>query len=1354
MAPRLTDGAALLVAGFGSPGEPGQTTSAVHALGLIGETFLTSGAPWMVRRLSPAAADRSAPSRASLKRHLDELVHAQVRVAVLVATGEITTVDHEPALVTGLLHRDYPEDATLPLPWIGERLRQVRAEKLLVVVSATGEWSRSADAWLAPLRTDKDNHVIAVHATQNGCPLVGALLAGLCGEALDAETGTVTLRSISQHLARRVPDVALQASSSSETLSTVPPLGGLGDVRLSRLAHAGTARAGRPHASQDDEDLTGVVLPGRFRVERPLARGSFGMVLRARQLTIERDVAVKVLPAGVDPASDDGRLFVHEVQSVGRIDHPNVVRIYQADVTPDGRLFFAMELLVGRDLQQIVQDEGCLEPDRAVALTLQLLDGLAAVHDAGLVHADVKPANAFVTTGRDGERLVLIDFGLARLKPPGQPAESAGGTPAYMAPEQLRNGRVDARSDLFSAALVLVTLLCGWRRERPDQLVPPLDDLPDPALAPVLARALHVDPAERFQSVSDFSDALAGREPGTSRQIRNARPPFRHLASLTERDAGRMYGRERDLATLTDHVLYQRAVIYTAPSGVGKTSLLRAGLVPRLEALGIRPVYLSCRAGALGALATTIWPGALTVAEGISGWYQQRGGKMVIIFDQLEAVLSDAAVPEDVIAEALAFDRWPRDADVAVVLSVREDFLARLISRSQRLAQGLPIVRLAPLDLDGARAAIVGPLAESRLAIAPDLLDVLLADLQAGAASLGAEMGWGQTAAVYPPHLQLACTALYEALGAGEALLTLAHYRRLGGLDAVVGEHLDRVLDTELDEETAIAARDLFLALVSAAQTRAFRGEAELLELLGARHGKSRIANLLETLHARGLVVRLRASSGEPGWELVHDSLVPRVLAWIDRRDLARRSAIELVRYHLRRSRPEAPSLLGRAELRELKPHRDAIAEMDGEWTRRGDGGGLTPTRLVEASRQALRRRALVLAGSILAVLAVGGTVAYRVIKDEEIARRDRSWRDRDMGLFALELTAFDWDPVARKTIQVPLESLPRLKWRLFDPDVDDRDAPGRPVADGLVGPVTREIGREHVEARGGAAFLVLAGRGRGDETCAPSIVRLKALPGYARRLRDEAVFRVQVPTCQASRADMIEIPAGPFLQGGVGDPPSTVQAQYPDSSHTMLVELATFFIDRTEVTNASFAAFATMADLHDIAMPTYPKVREFKNAAEPDKPVAGLAWAEARAYCRFLGKELPTSEQWEKSMRGGIMLPGNVLNPAPLRNLPWARRIEPVPARLKDTGHSPAAVGATPGDTSPYGVVDLAGNVQEWTDSLAMGQGGPGFRVARGGDWDEVSSEDLVDFMAIENPKPAGTKVFILGFRCARQEP
>ena len=128
---------------------------------------------------------------------------------------------------------------------------------------------------------------------------------------------------------------------------------------------------------------------------------------------------------------------------------------------------------------------------------------------------------------------------------------------------------------------------------------------------------------------------------------------------------------------------------------------------------------------------TTGPPVEPTIAEAVTRWNRQRGGKLVLILDQVEAALGD----EQFVRDVLGFTGWPADADVAVVLSVREDHLARLLARAQIVEPGIPLVRLPPLDLDGARAAIIGPLTEARLAIEPELLDALLADLQRAASA-------------------------------------------------------------------------------------------------------------------------------------------------------------------------------------------------------------------------------------------------------------------------------------------------------------------------------------------------------------------------------------------------------------------------------------------------------------------------------------------------------------------------------------------------------------------------------------------------------------------------------------------
>lgn len=1305
----MPSAAAILAVGHGLGDATASLTSLVAQ---IGETLLANTGNWRVRRLSPLAGERDGADRASLKRQITDLCNAEVDVMVLVLAGVVVMHGDEPCLVTGDEVSRFPEDTTLPLAWIRDRLRACLADRVAVVASLEGPPDESD--WLDALATGRARHVVASERSHGRARALAALLDALRGSAIDPKTGTITLRSLGEHLASAATGARLQLSDESETLASSPPLAGPWDARL-------TSRSG-PRVVVAEE-LVGTVLPGRFEIVRELSRGSFGSVYQARQLSIDRDVAVKVLHGSIAPSSELGRLFVQEIHSVGRLDHPNIVRIYQADITPGGSLFYAMELLAGDDLQQLVEREGTLEPRRAVRLVRELASALAAAHDVELVHADVKPANAMVVAGKDGERLVLLDFGLARLRGT-RGSEAAGGTPAYMAPEQLREGRVDARSDVFSAAIVLVTLLTGWRRRTAEELVPPLDAIEDRSLRTVLGKALALAPSERYQNAGELAAALGetGREPPSATS-----PPFRHLAAFTEAD--RLYGRDREIATLVEHVLFRRAVVYTAPSGTGKTSLLRAGLVPRLGTLGVACVYVSCHGREPPDLARAICSDGATPAAAAKLRIETEHKRLVVVIDQIEAALGNARF----VAEVGELLRVATELELGIVLSVREDVLASLLAH---LGTQHNVLRLGPLSVDGAREAIIGPLIERRVRIDASLLDTLIGDLERAAASIAAEMRWADERAVYPPHLQLACSALYEQLASGEDALTARHYAQLGGLDEIVRDYLDRVLETELSAEQLATARRVLLALVDTDRTRAVRTYAELAEQLPS---DARLAPLLEMLRQRGIIVPLRAPNGQPAWELVHDSLVPRVLAWSDRQDLARQRALDIVRHHLRGSRRDRPSLLTATELREVRPHSSAIEELDREWARRGAVPWL-PLALVDKSRRARRDRWLAILFSVVATLGVAGFLGVRWFDERQQRRREELLGKADLGLFTLELRTFDWDPRAVRATTV---AVPRYyDWRLLDTAGDDELAPSATQLAVSRQPLATEVVTSRawrVEARGGRAILEVSRPG-----CAPSFVPLARLPGYAQR-ESPATFTIAVPTCQATRSEMVEIEAGPYISGGFGDPPIVPSTEIDSEqiAAEKTVQLAAYSIDRTEVSNAAYAMFTKPTYATALTAPSFPAMEAFRNVG-PDYPVALVTWGQARAFCRFMGKRLPADQEWEKAARGGLRV-GERPNPRPRRIVPWGDA-SVVRGNVKDTGgERPWPTSTDRGDVSPYGVIGLAGNVQEWTRTLVM----PDYYAARGCGWSWCTSAMLPTMLAIPNARAVTFKSLDLGFRC-----
>ncbi|MEM9493969.1 MAG: protein kinase, partial [Myxococcota bacterium] len=301
------------------------------------------------------------------------------------------------------------------------------AGRLLVVVEAVAAESGpgatlSADGLLAALDLSGPRHSVVARcaAGPTDATLLRLVADGLGGAAIAPATGVITLRSLEAFIRRSAPAVAIAASDDDDTFLCPPALLGVWDERWSRAVHtpwpgADGAAAAHPHgadestAGADDPDaersadeLIGTVLPGRFRVVAELARGGFGTVYRGHQIALGRDVAIKVLHRDVAPSSDDWRLFVREIRTIGRLDHRNIVRIFQADLSPDGRLFMAMEMLAGEPLDAVVEREGPLSETRAVALMVQIVDGLAAAHDAGVVHCDIKPANIILVPGRGG----------------------------------------------------------------------------------------------------------------------------------------------------------------------------------------------------------------------------------------------------------------------------------------------------------------------------------------------------------------------------------------------------------------------------------------------------------------------------------------------------------------------------------------------------------------------------------------------------------------------------------------------------------------------------------------------------------------------------------------------------------------------------------------------------------------------------------------------------------------------------------------------------------------------------------------------------------------------------------------
>jgi len=266
---------------------------------------------------------------------------------------------------------------------------------------------------------------------------------------------------------------------------------------------------------------------GPYEIVSALGVGGMGEVYRARDSRMGRDVAVKLLPLAFVESAERKERFELEARTTGALSHPNLLVVHDVG-THQGVPFIVSELLEGETLAQRLQN-GRLPLKKAIALAVQIAAGLAAAHERGVVHRDLKPENIFIT---GDERVKLIDFGLAKILSDTAPATESGvtmarktqpgmvmGTPAYMAPEQVRGEAVDVRADIFSFGVILAEMMTGthpFHRSTTvetmgaimsaDPLVP--HDLLPPGLERIVNHALEKNPSQRFQSIKDVAFAL------------------------------------------------------------------------------------------------------------------------------------------------------------------------------------------------------------------------------------------------------------------------------------------------------------------------------------------------------------------------------------------------------------------------------------------------------------------------------------------------------------------------------------------------------------------------------------------------------------------------------------------------------------------------------------------------------------------------------------------------------------------------------------------------------------------------------------------------------------------------------
>jgi len=641
---------------------------------------------------------------------------------------------------------------------------------------------------------------------------------------------------------------------------------------------------------------------GKYRVLSLLGAGGMGEVYRARDTELGREVALKTLPEASHPDPHRLARLEHEARVLAALNHPGIATLYGIERIEGGPALLVMELVSGPPLSDLVPRPLA----EALDIAQEIATALEAAHARGVLHCDLKPSNVRLTP--EG-RVKLLDFGVARLL--GEDADtleverSTGtggivGTAPYMSPEQMEGGELDRRSDVWSFGCLLYELLSG-RRPFPGSNVaqvaaavlsrdPTWDDLPQgtPAsIARLLERCLRKNPQQRLQDMGDARLELEeGRAPGAreGRVGLEGVRPYPGLGFFREEDAPRFFGREAEVERLWRRLEDRTLLAVIGPSGAGKTSLVRAGIVASrppgwatvvttpgsspLLALGQNlAAYLAQDIDALPRLLS--FEDVSVAYELVVRWRKRHRHALVVVdhFEDLFTQCSRAA--RDDFAALLG--RLSTEGDVHVLLSLRDDFLMSC----QELPPLLPVfdslIPLAPLGEAALRRAMVEPAERLGVRFEDDtLVDEMLEAVR------------GERGAL--PLLAFAVSRLWEMRDRTAGRLAREAYERIGGVSGALAHHAETTLGrVGIEHEDLV--RDIFRSLVTAQGTRMEVGRETLLSVFPDRAAAEVVLDRL--VDARLLTAYDRVDAiGEPaapGVEIVHESLLqawPRLVRW------------------------------------------------------------------------------------------------------------------------------------------------------------------------------------------------------------------------------------------------------------------------------------------------------------------------------------------------------------------------------------------------------------------------------------------------------------------------------------------
>jgi DNA-binding SARP family transcriptional activator/class 3 adenylate cyclase/ABC-type glycerol-3-phosphate transport system substrate-binding protein len=820
--------------------------------------------------------------------------------------------------------------------------------------------------------------------------------------------------------------------------------------------------------------LTGRPLRGYRLLER-VGEGAFGVVWRALDPELGREVGVKQIHPKLSDDPTFVRRFEQEAQTIARLEHPHVVPLY--DYWRDGSgAYLVMRWMRGGSLEDVLV-RGKPDPEHAARIVDQLAGALSSAHRAHTVHRDVKPANVLLD---DDGNAYLSDFGIAQDLADWRdsvPAEGLG----YSSPEQLRGEEVTPSSDIYALGMLAQDLLIGRGA--------------DPRVAGVIDRATAERPTDRYRDASELAHALREALDLSATATRSVvetpeRNPYKGLHAFAEADADDFFGRDNLvdglIARLAEPVDGARFLAVVGPSGSGKSSVVRAGLIPTLRAGALpgseRWFYAEMLPGAhpfeeleIALQQVGVKPPAHLLeslerseeglAQLVGHILPEDGTELVLVVDQLEEVFTmvEDEQTRDRFLQSLVQATSSPGARMRVIITLRADFYDRPLTvaglAELMRTRTATVVPLTPEEIE---RVIDGP--AERVGVTPEL--ALVAEMVSDVSERPGAL----------PLLQFALTELFERRR-GSAL-TLEAYRQIGGVSGALARRAEELYEG-LDREGRRAAKQLFLRLVTVgegiADTRRLVPRTELLSLPIDRRA---IEGVIELFGRHRLLAFDRdPMTRGPTVEVAHEALLgswDRLRIWIDeaRTDLAQHRRLRVAADEWEASGRD-PGLLPRGRRLEEMSSWAASSELDfaederdyvsaGERQRDQD---LAEERARADRERALERRSVVRLRALVAVMAAAALVAAG-LSAIAVNRAGEAERLRDEGKIAAltgsALSKLDADPelgvlLALHAVNlstslgelVPSETVEALHWGLQEARIayPVKDGPTKVVA-------------------------------------------------------------------------------------------------------------------------------------------------------------------------------------------------------------------------------------------------------------------------------------------------------------------